>query len=322
MLETMRGKSSNGDGEFPHFRSAHPSSMLSLLALSLFAASASSLAIEGIARLPPTSAAAVGVGAAGVRVVLNGGERTTQTRADGRFSLDGLAAGVYLVELAAVPVIAAPGSSVPAAASGGASAAWVYSTFKVQLSEAGEGAQVLEYRYPGAPKLPARYPIDAAPVARAAFFEERASFSVWGLLKNPTVLMMLFMGVVAIGMPMMAVSGGMEVWSGRGGCWERHAHPARGRRLRNLHHCTLPTLSTHPQKNLDPETQREMEEQQAAMGGGDPMAMLANLLGGGAPPPPARAPALAPAPAAPRAGAAAGGGAVRRRPAAGGAVRG
>ena len=169
--------------------------------LSLLRAS-DALSIEGRARFPPGAAGATGAPAAGVRVVVNGGERMTQSRADGRFSIDGLPAGVYLVELAP----AAAGT----AAVGGAPAAWVYSTYKVQLSEpsatGGDGVQVLEYRYPGAPKLPARYPIEADPVARAAYFEDRPSgFSAWGLLSNPTVLMMLFMAFVALGMPAMMV---------------------------------------------------------------------------------------------------------------------
>lgn len=193
--------------------------MRALPAVALLAAGACALSIEGTVRgaprAPGSSFAGAANEAAGLRVTLNGGERSTVTRADGRFGFDGLAPGVYLVEIAPAPLPARGGGY--ATGNGGPEHAWVYSTYKVQLSEgapagsssgaaaAAGGVQVLEYRYPGAPKLPAAYPIDAVPVARGSFFEERPRTSVLGLLKNPTVIMMLVMAFMALGMPALMV---------------------------------------------------------------------------------------------------------------------
>lgn len=170
-----------------------------LLGAAVLATAATALSIEGVIRATKDSDEA-----SGLRVVLNGGERTTFSRTDGKFAFDGLAAGVYLIEIEP----AALGATAARTGNGAPEAAWVYSTYKVQLSEptaattgdssgsnggassssaSAAGVQVLEYKYPGAPKMPAKYPIEAYPVARAAFFEERPRTSVWGILKNPTV---------------------------------------------------------------------------------------------------------------------------------------
>lgn len=182
-----------------------------LAAASLLAFSTDALVIEGVVRapraraeLPVVDVPTAGV-ASGLRVLLNGGERSTYTRDDGRWQFDGLVAGVYLVEIEPAPVVLKDASAP-------VESAWVYPTFKVQLSEGsssegadGGTAQVLEYRYPGAPKLVAKHPIEAVPVARSPYFEERPRASVWSFLKNPTVIMMLVLGVFTVGMPWMMV---------------------------------------------------------------------------------------------------------------------
>ena len=63
---------------------------------------------------------------------------------------------------------------------------------------AGGVIKALEYKFPGAPKQPAAYPIELVPLVKTHYFETRPKMSVWGMLMgNP---MMLMMGVMVIGM--------------------------------------------------------------------------------------------------------------------------
>lgn len=150
---------------------------------------------------------APGARTVGLHVTLNGGERGTTTTSDGSFSIPAVAPGVYLLEIEAAPL--------PAREPGGLQThALVFSTYKVQVTAddaGGASIAVLEYRYPGAPKLPSRHPIDAVAVAPAAYFEERPRPSVWSLLSNPTVLMIVVMGGLVFVMPMMMVRGVADV---------------------------------------------------------------------------------------------------------------
>jgi hypothetical protein len=172
----------------------------------------------------------------GLRVSLNGGERVTFTRADGRFALPGVGAGVYLLEVEAAPWApsAAASGRLPATSTGA-----LFSTYRVQVAPPkGAGADaasgggvtvtgVQELRYPGAPRLPAAHPLEIAPAAPASFFEERPKPSVWGLLANPTVLMILFMGGMVFVMPRMMVRR-ISAWPSGAGRHEAAAHGAVG----------------------------------------------------------------------------------------------
>lgn len=153
---------------------------------------ASGASIEGRLTVPPSLAAAwaaagvsVSKHVAGVGVSLNGGEVRTVTRGDGGFAFHNVsAARVYLLEVA--------------------STATVWPTYKVQVPAAGgDGVAVVEYRYPGAPKIPVSHPIMAAPVALPLYFEERPRMSVWGFLKNPQMLIMLAVGAMMLCLPAM-----------------------------------------------------------------------------------------------------------------------
>jgi hypothetical protein len=70
---------------------------------------------------------------------------------------------------------------------------------KVSLPSTADGAiKVLEYKFPGAPKQPAAYPIELVPLVKTHYFETRPKMSLWGMLMgNP---MMLMMGVMVVGM--------------------------------------------------------------------------------------------------------------------------
>lgn len=191
-------------------------------AVAIAAPSNAPLSISGRLHLPqhlaqsPTALAAI----ANTRVILNGGEYSTITAVDGSFVFFNVSAGgrVYLCE------IDTRGDLV-----------WPSFKLNVPTADASEIA-VVEYRYPGAPKLPAAHPIAAFPVANAVYFEERPKTTIWSFLKNPQVLIMLVMGGFMFCMPAL-------------------------------------------QKNMDPETRKEMEQQQAMMA--NPMAALSNMFSGG-----------------------------------------
>lgn len=106
------------------------------------------------------------------RVVLNGGEFQTYARKDGSFTFLSVPPGVYLMEIFQKDA--------------------AYSQYKINVpagseSVDGSGIQVVEYKYPGAPKLQAKHPIEALPVAPAIYFDERPRFNIWSLLGNQMV---------------------------------------------------------------------------------------------------------------------------------------
>lgn len=110
------------------------------------------------------------------RIVLNGGEYQTFPLKDGTFRFNDVPAGIYLLEIFHRDL--------------------VYSTYKLNVpkgqnnnNNGGEASiiQVNEYKYPGAPKLPGKYPIEAQPVAASLYFEERPRFTIWSLMSGGMV---------------------------------------------------------------------------------------------------------------------------------------
>ena len=61
----------------------------------------------------------------------------------------------------------------------------------------------LEYAYPGALKQVIKYPLVLNPHATYDYFEKRRGFSIFAILKNPMVLMMLFSAGLMFAMPKM-----------------------------------------------------------------------------------------------------------------------
>ena len=60
----------------------------------------------------------------------------------------------------------------------------------------------VEYKYPGAKRIPAEYPLNIKPLAPVIFFQKPKSFSILGMIMaNPMMLMMGLMALMAIGMP-------------------------------------------------------------------------------------------------------------------------
>lgn len=50
------------------------------------------------------------------------------------------------------------------------------------------------------------YPLDISPLGKEEFFEVNKGFEVGSMLKNPMILMMIFSGVIMLGLPYLTVS--------------------------------------------------------------------------------------------------------------------
>lgn len=75
---------------------------------------------------------------------------------------------------------------------------------KIQLLEDSMDApKCLEYAYPGSSKVAIKYPLVLAPHATYDYFLPKKGFSIFSMLKNPMVLMMLVSGALMYYMPKM-----------------------------------------------------------------------------------------------------------------------
>ena len=75
---------------------------------------------------------------------------------------------------------------------------------KIQLLEDSMDApKCLEYAYPGATKRALKYPLVINPKGTYQYFEAKKGFSIFGLLRNPMVMMMLFSVGLMVAMPYM-----------------------------------------------------------------------------------------------------------------------
>lgn len=150
--------------------------------------SASSVDVRGRVSIPPTFPAtgtvassslgaaleADGASAGSPRVHLDGGARVAIVSRDGAFVFEGVAPGLHALDVFSRDA--------------------VFPSYTVSVDAEG-AASVHEFRYPGAPAMPAAFPLDLAPVAPAAIFEERAGSPIYGLLKSPLAIMF---GVMAL----------------------------------------------------------------------------------------------------------------------------
>jgi len=120
------------------------------------------------------------------RIVLNGGEFTTLARySDGYFSFPIIKPGIYLMEIFHPD--------------------YIFSTFKINVpSDSNAVIQTVEYKHPGAPKTPARYPFEIFPIRlqtpgnAPVYFDERPKIYIISMLMNPMVLVMLCMGLMGL----------------------------------------------------------------------------------------------------------------------------
>jgi len=111
------------------------------------------------------------------RITLNNAEYTTYNRVDGSFVIYDVPSGIHQLDIH--------------------SSEYHFGQVKIQLlPESMDVPKCLEYAYPGAAKAPIKYPLVLSPHATFEYFEERKGLSIFSLLKNPMVLMML----VSVGM--------------------------------------------------------------------------------------------------------------------------
>jgi hypothetical protein len=118
------------------------------------------------------------------RITLNNDEYTTYSRVDGSFSIYNVKPGVHQLDIH--------------------STTHHFGQIKIQLlPESMDQPKCLEYAYPGAPKAMIPYPLVLTAHATYQYFEKRAGLSIFGLLKNPMVLMMIVSAGLMFLMPRM-----------------------------------------------------------------------------------------------------------------------
>lgn len=118
------------------------------------------------------------------KIILNNAEFTTYSRTDGTFTIYDVPPGIHQLDIQ--------------------STEYHFGQIKIQLLEDSmDTPKCLEYAYPGAVKQITKYPLVLYPFAKYQYFMPRRGFSLFGMLKNPMVLMMLFSGVMMYVMPKM-----------------------------------------------------------------------------------------------------------------------
>lgn len=137
-------------------------------------------------------------------MLLNGGEQVTYARADGSFVFRDVAPGRYVVDIPSevylfsqvrMPAtvwlfiqVAHSCTDVRAAAAVVPLSIHAIATqYKLDVAEDGV-IRALEYKYPGAGKQRADYPLVAEAVTELAYFEEREKFNLLGLIMSPSFL--------------------------------------------------------------------------------------------------------------------------------------
>jgi hypothetical protein len=118
------------------------------------------------------------------RITLNNGEYNTYSRKDGSFVIYNVPPGIHQLDID--------------------SKVFHFGQVKIQLLEDSMDApKCLEYAYPGAAKKVVKYPLVLYAKGTYQYFEVKKGFSIFSLLKNPMVLMMLFSVGMMFVMPKM-----------------------------------------------------------------------------------------------------------------------
>ena len=116
---------------------------------------------------------------------MNNGEYTTYSKRDGSFNIYNVPPGIHQLDID--------------------SKSYHFGQVKIQILEDSMDAapKCLEYAYPGAPRKAIKYPLVLSPKGTYQYFETKRGFSIFSLLKNPMVLMMLFSVGMMVVMPKM-----------------------------------------------------------------------------------------------------------------------
>jgi hypothetical protein len=118
------------------------------------------------------------------KIVLNGGEFTSYSKPDGSFAFYHVPPGVHVLDVI--------------------SHSLHFGQIKIQLLEdAMYAPNCIEYAYPGAPKQVVPHPLVLKAHAAHEYFETRPGFSIFNILQNPMILLMLFSFGLMFLMPKM-----------------------------------------------------------------------------------------------------------------------
>jgi ER membrane protein complex subunit 7 len=116
------------------------------------------------------------------KITLNSGEYTTYSRKDGSFYIYDVPPGIHQLDID--------------------SKTYHFGQIKIQLLEdAMDSPKCLEYAFPGAPKKVIKYPLVIFAKGTYQYFEQKKGFSIFSMLKNPMVLMMVFSVGMMVVMP-------------------------------------------------------------------------------------------------------------------------
>jgi len=118
-----------------------------------------------------------------IRLTLNGKAHATLSTVDGRFKFYDVASGIYLLDV-----------SDPR---------YIFSQFKVKVTAETGSVSVIEYKFPGAQRLPVAYPLKISPLSGLAYFQRHEKVSIWKTIMNPTMLMVVFSVGIIFFIPMM-----------------------------------------------------------------------------------------------------------------------
>jgi hypothetical protein len=121
------------------------------------------------------------------RITMNHGEYTTYSRTDGNFTFHHVKPGVHIID------VHSPTHHF----------SQVKCRFKPDAIDDEPIFSCLEYPYPGATKIPVKKHLVLTALATYEYFEMKKGFSVFGILKNPMLLMMLFSVGLMYFMPKM-----------------------------------------------------------------------------------------------------------------------
>ncbi|OQR97064.1 hypothetical protein ACHHYP_20634 [Achlya hypogyna] len=142
--------------------------LVSVLLCAMMAGCDSAVTLEGRVFLPATAEAVETLSP--FQVVLDGGVRTTLSKADGHFAFYDVAPGRYTIDVFS-PV-------------------YMFSQFKVDIA-ADEQIRVLEFKFPGTGKLPVGHPLRVEAHAKIQYFQPREKLSLLDLVRNPSFLALI-----------------------------------------------------------------------------------------------------------------------------------
>lgn len=110
-------------------------------------------------------------------------EYVAMTAADGSFQFHEIPSGIYLLDVLSIHQ--------------------AFPQMKLKVSAENGTVHAVEYKYPGAKRLPANYPLVLNAIVPITYFQTRPPFSIFDIFGNPMMLMMMVSVGVIIFFPKM-----------------------------------------------------------------------------------------------------------------------